>query len=579
MIRTGINFYDSAGAYSLKANSGEDISWANIMGSACRSVDLLSTSDPLCQPAISGVYIVSVTDDDTIKKVTVTPHYDYTPLPFSQDSNEMAVSAAAWNYHIIPGLKIYLANNLYLWARFLVVIGGKWYEDEERVIKDTIFDTLVYGKEADEKGIRIKNETGLDLRYSKARVVSSCEVKQSLSVYSKDSYEGLSTSTYAYYGIFGYRETEANDAISDLSGELLTRMTGVDSPSPIKAVGSHYSNFDDSSTGGDADATYNIMSRAYYPFSEDGGYLNVDDSIYSGMKGWYWPNDDTYWELLDNYIYSIREPDTIWLRYDFGKGNSEIVNRIGIYSLALTKFVIQGSEDDVEEPSSWDDLFTYNLQNLNVPVYPGDSTRRIRYKNFPNFKAYRHYRISLREFYDYSSVTSGLIKEHCIGRIELLNADYETVSNRNRPFVLTDQQEIISPPARTKNNYYTISFSKVETWDWKGDWTSPESYSINDGVKNDNYNYICIQAHTSSSSNEPGTGLSWTSYWEKTERIDTNDKIANILVDNVRYDVVEVDTEIIKSSGENLKCDGAHKISFLRFYSMWRTSLYFVRKC
>ncbi|MFX1253957.1 MAG: hypothetical protein ACFFCZ_20260 [Promethearchaeota archaeon] len=563
MVRTGIDFYDSSGSYSIRANSGQDISWSNISGHIIRSVDMLADSDPIFCLPISGIYIVSVTDAGTPTKVTVTESFPYTPLPFSQDTNEITVYEDSWNYNVIPGLKLFFASTLYLYSKSIVIVGGKWNDSEERVIRDTIFDTIVQGKVADEKTIRIKNNTGLDLRYSKARIISSCSTKQPNSQYSKDTYTGLSTSTYAQYGIFGYRESEANDAISDLSGELLTRMTGVDTPSPVKAVGSHYSSFDGSLTGGATTTTYHISSRAYYPFSADGGYLYVDDSIYSGMKGWYWSNSSSLWELLESYIYTIKEPDTVYLRYDFGKGNSQCVNRIGIYSLALTQFVLQASSEDVDEPVDWVDLFTWDLQNLSLPAYPSDHTRRIRYKNFPNFNSYRHYRISPRKFYDYSSVNSGQIREHCIGRVELLNADYETVANRNRPFIFIDQQEIVSPPPRILNNSYRISFSSVETWNWRGDWSVYSvSYSINDGVENDNKNYICISAHTSSSSNEPGTGLSWKTYWEITNRTETVNKIANILIDNDKYDVIDVNSGEVKTSGKNLKCDGETKYRF-----------------
>lgn len=39
-------------------------------------------------------------------------------------------------------------------------------------------------------------------------------------------------------------------------------------------------------------------------------------------------------------------------------------------------------------------------------------------------------------------------------------------------------------------------------------------YKINDVVSNDGSSYICIQDHTSGTTTEPGTGASWTTYWE-----------------------------------------------------------------
>ena len=45
-------------------------------------------------------------------------------------------------------------------------------------------------------------------------------------------------------------------------------------------------------------------------------------------------------------------------------------------------------------------------------------------------------------------------------------------------------------------------------------WATGNSYIINDVVENDGSYYICIQAHTSSSGDEPGTGVDWEDYWE-----------------------------------------------------------------
>ena len=49
---------------------------------------------------------------------------------------------------------------------------------------------------------------------------------------------------------------------------------------------------------------------------------------------------------------------------------------------------------------------------------------------------------------------------------------------------------------------------------WKAAWSAGTNYSLNDAVKNNGTSYICTAAHTSDAASEPGTGASWTSYWD-----------------------------------------------------------------
>jgi len=45
-------------------------------------------------------------------------------------------------------------------------------------------------------------------------------------------------------------------------------------------------------------------------------------------------------------------------------------------------------------------------------------------------------------------------------------------------------------------------------------WSTTTSYVINDVVENDSSYYVCIQEHTSTTEDEPGTGVNWEDYWE-----------------------------------------------------------------
>lgn len=49
---------------------------------------------------------------------------------------------------------------------------------------------------------------------------------------------------------------------------------------------------------------------------------------------------------------------------------------------------------------------------------------------------------------------------------------------------------------------------------WEGAWQTATAYALNDAVSNDGSTYICIQAHTSSGTDEPGVGANTDTYWE-----------------------------------------------------------------
>ncbi len=50
---------------------------------------------------------------------------------------------------------------------------------------------------------------------------------------------------------------------------------------------------------------------------------------------------------------------------------------------------------------------------------------------------------------------------------------------------------------------------------WKdAGWITSTSYSVLDALENDGSSYRCILAHTSAANNEPGTGVSWETYWK-----------------------------------------------------------------
>ena len=51
------------------------------------------------------------------------------------------------------------------------------------------------------------------------------------------------------------------------------------------------------------------------------------------------------------------------------------------------------------------------------------------------------------------------------------------------------------------------------TVNWQGDWALSIAYALNDSVARNGSSYICIQAHISSATDEPGVGANTATYW------------------------------------------------------------------
>jgi hypothetical protein len=74
--------------------------------------------------------------------------------------------------------------------------------------------------------------------------------------------------------------------------------------------------------------------------------------------------------------------------------------------------------------------------------------------------------------------------------------------------------------SQTHKNTWPILYGGTATVEVAGSishplWAVSTSYSESDVVFNDGNTYACIQAHTSSASDEPGTGANWETYWQE----------------------------------------------------------------
>lgn len=72
----------------------------------------------------------------------------------------------------------------------------------------------------------------------------------------------------------------------------------------------------------------------------------------------------------------------------------------------------------------------------------------------------------------------------------------------------TSETNASNSAAAAANSAASVAF------DWEGQWLTATAYAVGNLVFNDGSAYICTTAHTSGAGSEPGTGGSWTTYWD-----------------------------------------------------------------
>lgn len=66
----------------------------------------------------------------------------------------------------------------------------------------------------------------------------------------------------------------------------------------------------------------------------------------------------------------------------------------------------------------------------------------------------------------------------------------------------------------SKDTYDDLEMLNRNKLEWRGAWVTATSYNEGDVVENDGRIYACTGSHISASTDEPGTGANWASYWE-----------------------------------------------------------------
>lgn len=73
---------------------------------------------------------------------------------------------------------------------------------------------------------------------------------------------------------------------------------------------------------------------------------------------------------------------------------------------------------------------------------------------------------------------------------------------------------VVSAAAAAVSETNAAASAASVAFDWEGQWLTSTAYVGGNLVFNDGSGYICILNHTSGAGTEPGTGASWTTYWE-----------------------------------------------------------------
>jgi hypothetical protein len=108
---------------------------------------------------------------------------------------------------------------------------------------------------------------------------------------------------------------------------------------------------------------------------------------------------------------------------------------------------------------------------------------------------------------------------------------------------------------------------------WQGAWAVSIPYSVNDAVEDDGSSYICIQGHTSSAGDEPGTGGDWETYWDLFAQSGYSEDISQIIdeigilqdtTDDIQNDVATLQDSVdsLSNSAIIMESDaGVHDIT------------------
>ena len=425
----------------VDGTGNESVAWRNIYGAPCYSVDITDYDSFETMIAPAGIYTIFFVD---ATHVTISSSYPEVKLSPAIETGEIEVYVGV-NYQIISGLNITLGEYFTSGDKFQIIIGGFYRNAEQRIIKGLIFDPITAGTTpSDEVKLKITNDSGYNLKGVYATILNKISLYQTQNMYD------LVT-------LIPDRELVlfvASHETDNLSNDIIMRLTSANEPIPYRVVASH-----DTLDG-------NPPWNSYYPFSNLGGTL---DHQFGSCKKWYIPySDTTLWE--EGTIWTERviiEEGTVYIRYDFGRDNFVSFNRLGLACDKMTRVILEGSDENVDDPTEWEELLVWDdIENSHCYdeyyyVYGGTGDERypmsVQYKNFNNLKKYRHYRLSPTNviIWTYPSSTDFV---PAIARVEFIQAPVgDFVTYRNRPFDVLYQESDIAPVFNSNDEELTIT--------------------------------------------------------------------------------------------------------------------------
>ena len=452
----------------IDGRAGEFLAWRNVRGMPCRWISVLGQSDDYFRIPPTGIFGVRYDADSysvyasyyqsclstygsnqsylcrSVVEVSwplvasiFNPDSDNNLLPAEIDRLGVAISVNRnnRNKNLVPGLNIHLEEDPWGDEVFHVIIGGSWNDDESRYIRDLMFGRRVAGgPPSDPVGLILENESGYTLVNVKATILNKIAVTQYAWLPGDDD------PSEGYYEV----DTPQLSGVTPHPLDQVVRMTSDTEPSPCRVVGTDEG------------------AKRFHPFSEDGGTtLRHIVTIYT-VDGWdisygdttRWENDGTYYNLL--------EGQDCFLRYDFGYGNEERIDCLGIMCYGIHIVKIYGSTSDKDDPDDDEWVLLHSLEHgVDSTIYVAgtyyDQYRT--YHSFVNVNSYRHYKLQFDKLYIYSWLGQNLLPS--VGRIELLRLTDEQNRYRNRPFVYIDQDSNVNPAINDNVESFVINFENV----------------------------------------------------------------------------------------------------------------------
>ncbi len=453
--------------YSLVGGSEEGISWRNVFGQLVTAVVVGPDNIPA-----AGIYEVTIDEDSWDLfvaygeannytganyyyplKLNITSYDPRNKLSFEANTSvTISVFSSTGQTGIIPGFTLTLSMwpNIHLYDKFHLIVGGRWLADEDRYLKDTMFNELSSsGPATSEVTFTVKNVSETTLANVEAKVVNKISVLQDSNMLKSDVLNQIWAQVSTYYG-------DHNAGYIAHPYDITVTMTAIDTPFPIKTFQT-----------GQGNGIWRLFERTTN--LPNPGY---PENIYSQTPIWVGEYSATSPNFADGSVTAYKRclNEINAIRYDFGKGNFKLINGLAFWDrYHIISFAIYGSKDDVDIPRNWDMLLGETESKLG-----GTHTAQLFYTNHyvrywycNTINEYRHFKIVPLEIeFTANTLPPNTSMAPSINRIEFLTvpipASYKPYTYK--PFTFVARNNGGNPIVANYNEQpVEITFANVAT--------------------------------------------------------------------------------------------------------------------